>query len=504
MAAIWARHFGCNVVRGPTSAAGARAASPATVQPHSDWVMLRKAQPYGVGNDFWKLSLHGSTCSLRAGWGNLREEAQLRSRKLLAVAGAAALTFGVAACGSDSNDSTSGSGSSANLDLTVGALIPQTGDLSIFAPAGEKAANLAVEEANKALEQSGGGKVTLTVGDTETKPQPAVQAANKLISDGASCIAGAWGSAQTIPVGQSVAAKQQVPLISPASTSPEITDLPDDGYVFRTAPSDALQGEVLSDAVGKAFGSDATISVAGRNDAYGDGITAAFSSVCEAGGGTVNGPVLYDPEASSYDSEASEITANNPDGYVIIDFEDPYGKVGAALVRTGDFDATKMFTADGLAFDTIPDTIPSDALDGASGTRPATPEDTNTAKAFESLYADSSMKPKERNTFDAQNFDAVSLCVLAAVAAGSTDGADIQAKIREVASPPGTQYDYTQMADAISALQNGDDIDFQGVSGSIDLDDNGDPTSAVYDVYKYEGGKLVVQKQVNKESGNGG
>ena len=96
-----------------------------------------------------------------------------------------------------------------------------------------------------------------------------------------------------------VAARQQVPLISPASTSPEITDLPDDGYVFRTAPSDALQGQVLADAVGEQFGTDATISVAARNDAYGEGIITAFQEEFEAAGGTDDGPVLYDLEAST-------------------------------------------------------------------------------------------------------------------------------------------------------------------------------------------------------------
>ncbi len=428
----------------------------------------------------------------------------MRSRRLLAIAGAAtALSLGVAACGDDDSSTTGGGDTSGTLDgLTVGALIPQTGDLSIFAPAGEKAAKLAVEQANAALKSAGSSaEVTLTVGDTETKPQATVQAANKLASDGASCFAGAWASADTIPAGQSVAAKQQIPLISPASTSPEITDLPDDGYVFRTAPSDALQGQVLADAVGETFGTDATISVAARNDAYGEGIATQFSEAFTANGGSVNGPVLYDPEASSYDSEAAEIVANKPDGYVIIDFEDPYGKVGAALVRTGEFDATKLYTADGLAFDKIPDTIPSDALDGANGTRPATPEGSDVASAFNTLYADSSLSPKERNTFDAQNFDAVSLCVLAAVAAGSSDGADIQAQIQDVASAPGDKYDYTNMADAITALQNGDDIDFDGVSGPLDLDDNGDPTVATYEVFNYDGGKLVVDRQVEKKAG---
>jgi ABC-type branched-subunit amino acid transport system substrate-binding protein len=408
----------------------------------------------------------------------------------------------VAACGDD-DDNGDGGGedvSGAAFDLTVGALIPQTGDLSIFAPPGEKAANLAIEEANTALEEAGADiTVELQVGDTETRPQPAQQAAEQLISDGASCLAGAWASDNTIPVGQSVAARQQVPLISPASTSPAITDLPDDGYVFRTAPSDALQGQVLADAVGEEFGADATINVAARNDAYGEGIATEFANDFNDAGGTASEPLLYDVDASSYDSEASEIVSGDPDGYVIIDFEDPYGRVGSALARTGEFDAEKMWTADGLAFDRIPNTIPDDALDGASGTRPATPEDTEVASAFTELYESSNEGPKARGTFDAQNFDAVSLCILAAVAAGSADGPAIQDKIQEVSGPPGDKYDYTQMADAITALQSGEDIDFDGVSGPIDLDDNGDPTSATYEVYSYDNGRISVEEQVEKD-----
>ena len=431
----------------------------------------------------------------------------MRAKKLFATLGAVSvLSLGVVACGDDEEEGGGGGGEGATggltEDLQLGALIPQTGDLSQFAPAGEKAANLAVEELNAALEEAGSdGTVSLEVGDTETKPQAGQQAAQQLISDGASCLAGAWGSAITIPVGSSVAARQQVPLISPASTSPEITDLPDDGYVFRTAPSDALQGQVLADAVAEEFGDDATISAAARNDAYGEGIINQFQTSFEELGGTVNGPVLYDPEASSYNSEASQITSGNPDGYVIIDFEDPYTKVGAALARSGNFDPANMFTADGLAFDEIPSSIPEDALASAMGTRPATPEDTDTAAAFTDLYEQSNQGPKSRNTFDAQNFDAVMLCALAAVAAGSTEGSDIQGQIQNVASEPGEQYDYTQLGDAITALQDGEDIDFQGVSGPLDLDDNGDPTVAFYEVWEYnDQNQLEVLEQIERES----
>ena len=421
----------------------------------------------------------------------------------LVVAG---MAFGIAACGDD--DETTGGGgtdvSDASFDLTIGGLLPLTGDLSAFGPAGEKAANLAVEEANAALEEAGADvSVTLDVSDSQTEPTAAQSAAKQLISGGASCLIGPWSSSETVPVGRSVAAREQVPLISPSATSPELTELPDDGYVFRTAPSDALQGQVAADAIEEANGTDVVVSIGGRNDPYGEGIVTEFQKAWEAKGGTVTGPVLWDPELSSYNSEADEIVSGNPDLFLLIDFEEPWNRIGPALTRTGDYDAANLYTADGLAFeDGIPDSIPVDTLAGAHGTRPSTPADSPAAKAFDELYASSSEPPKGRNSFDSQNFDAATLCVLAAVAAGSSDATAIQEQVQAVSGPPGDQYDYTQLADAITALQAGDDIDYQGVSGPGDLDDNGDPTLGFYETYEYDDqGKFSVTGTVEKESG---
>jgi branched-chain amino acid transport system substrate-binding protein len=426
-----------------------------------------------------------------------------RIRLILVPLAVAGLSFGVAACGDDdSSDSGGGTDTSdASFDLTVGALVPLTGDLSQFGPPGQKAAELGVEEVSKALPD--GITIDIQSQDTQTEPTAAQSAAKQLISGGASCLVGPWASSETVPVGRSVAARDQVPLISPSSTSPEITDLPDDGYVFRTAPSDALQGQVLADAIEEANGgTDGLVSIGGRNDPYGEGIVVEFQKAWEAKGGTTSDPVLWDPELSSYNSEADQIVADSPDTFMLIDFEEPWNRIGPALSRTGDFDATTLWTADGLAFeDGIPDSIPSDTLAGARGTRPSTPADSDTAKAFDQLYK-SADGPGARGTFDAQNFDAATLCGLAAVAAGSNEGPAIKDQIQAVSSPPGDQYDFTQMADAIAALQAGDDIDFEGVSGSLDLDDNGDPTVGFYETYEYDDqGKFSVTGTVEKESG---
>ncbi len=107
------------------------------------------------------------------------------------------------------------------------------------------------------------------------------------------------------------------------------------------------------------------------------------------------------------------------------------------------------------------------------------------------MYTAADPKDVDRQTFDSQNFDAVILCYLAAVAAGSTDGQDMADALQDVTAPPGDKFTFEQLPDAIEALQNGDDIDYVGASGDINLDDNGDPTVGVYDVFEFKGGELT-------------
>ena len=108
-------------------------------------------------------------------------------------------------------------------------------------------------------------------------------------------------------------------------------------------------------------------------------------------------------------------------------------------------------------------------------------------QAFDEAYKAAEPKDVDRLTFDAQNFDAVVLCYLAAVAAGSTEGADMAEPIQTVSAPEGDPYTWEELPEAIEALQNGDDIDYQGASGAIDMDDAGDATAGVYDIYEFKG-----------------
>src|SRR2546425_3783448 len=107
-----------------------------------------------------------------------------------------AAAVGLAACGGGG-----GGGGSGKFDLTIGDIVPLTGDLSDFGPPGEKAAKLAVQQINQAIQQDGVKQtVTLKNEDEQTDAAAAVAAARKLSDAGASCIAGAWASSDTIPV----------------------------------------------------------------------------------------------------------------------------------------------------------------------------------------------------------------------------------------------------------------------------------------------------------------
>jgi hypothetical protein len=130
------------------------------------------------------------------------------------------------------------------------------------------------------------------------------------------------------------------------------------------------------------------------------------------------------------------------------------------------------------------------------GTAPGAPEKGEAEQAFRDLYDNAEPRDVEAQTFDAQQFDATILCYLAAVAAGSTDGQEMADVLADITAPGGTQYTWEQLPEMIEALQNGDDIDYEGAAGSINMNENGDATSEVYDTYAYKGGEFVVTEDL--------
>jgi ABC-type branched-subunit amino acid transport system substrate-binding protein len=402
---------------------------------------------------------------------------------------AATATVGLAACGDDG-----GGGGEQSLNITIGDIVPLTGDLADFGPPGRKAADLARDQITQAIEERGADHTVKVVHeDDQTDPQAGVQAARKLVdAENANCIAGAWGSTVTLPIARSVTIREEVLTISPASTGDQLTGVQDEDLLNRTAPPDRFHGPVLATVMEEALGGaqGKTVNIGARNDPYGTGLAEAFGKAWEEKGGQIGERVIYDPEQPSYNSEARQIAGGNPDAYVIIDFPATYENVGPALVRTGQWDPKKTFITDGLASSDLPKNAGREATEGMRGTAPGSPDTGAASEAFDKLFTEA--KGPGRQTFDAQNFDAVILCYLAAVAAGSTDGPDMAAELRDITAPGGTKYTWEQLPQAIEALENGDDIDYEGASGPINLNEDGDPTAGVYDLYRYRNGEVDV------------
>ena len=168
--------------------------------------------------------------------------------------------------------------------------------------------------------------------------------------------------------------------------------------------------------------------------------------------------------------------------------------MGAALLRTGQFDASRLFIGGGQPA-TIPDEVPFESMEGARGTRPGIPEDNPALDEFFALYEGTPGLPR-LETFVHNNMDATLLCFLASLAAGGPDPAAIRDHIVSMSGPPGNQYTWLDLDQAVADILAGNDIDYVGVSGPIEFDDFGDPTFGLYDTYEYIDGVQTTTGQV--------
>lgn len=421
----------------------------------------------------------------------------LRRARILPVSIASATlaaTVWLAACGGgEDRDKVS-------FRMTIGDLIPLTGALGDFGPPARKAADLAILRIDDAIEKVGDDQqVAIRHADDRTDPQTGLREARRLVAaDDAACLTGPWAVRVATRVATRVSIPRKVVQISPTPSFEAITELQDDGLVNSTALPDSTQGRVLAEMISGDLGgaSGKTVNIGARQDDYGTGHADVFEQAWEEKGGEVGDRVTYDPGQRSFRSSARALTSGSPDAFVLIDFPESFYNLAPALLRTGGWDPRKTYVTDGLAADAIPSELGARATEGMRGTIPGAPDEGPAAEAFEELYTSSPPRSIGRMTFDAQNFDAVILCYLAAVAAGEARGPAMADEVKNVSGPPGDKFSWQQLPDAVKALENGDDIDYEGASGPIDMNEAGDATAGVYDVFRYRRGRIDVFDEV--------
>ncbi|WP_107671381.1 ABC transporter substrate-binding protein [Cyanothece sp. BG0011] len=382
--------------------------------------------------------------------------------------------------------------------LKLGALLPVTGDLSSIGANMPEAVQLAIDEIN-ACGGVNGQPVTLVTEDSQTDPTAGGAAMTKLAEvDRVAGVVGAFASSVSgAAVG--TAAQNKVMLISPGSTSPVFTDQAKNGefngYWARTAPPDTYQAQALA-ALAQKQGFENVSTVVINND-YGVGFEQQFVGAFEKAGGKLTNkeqPVRYDPKAATLDSEAAAAFANNPDAVAAVLYAETGSILLQAAYKRGLSEGVTVLLTDGVYSEDFVEQVGKTPdgkyiLEGALGTVPGA--DGQALDAFTTKWNEKT--GKDVTAFVPHSWDATILLMLAAEAAKANTGEAIQSKIREVANAPGTEV--SDPCEAIALVRDGEDINYQGASGNVDIDENGDVVGS-YDVWtvKADGTTEVIDK----------
>ena len=361
--------------------------------------------------------------------------------------------------------------------LVVGNLNAFTGALAEFGQPLRNSVQLAADHVNDAGGVNG-QPMRIVSRDTGVNPTMGVDAARALVDvERAVGIVGALSSGVTIAAAQAVTIPQGVLLISGASTAPSITVLDDNDFLFRTTPSDASQGVVLA-RVAREQGYN-TVGILYINNAYGEGLAAQFTKSFEELGGTVTASVPHEDAQPTYASELARATEGNPDALAAMSYTG-HAEVYVREALEGGYADTFLFV-DGVKGAEWIDGIDAwEALDGTLGTAQGGP-DTPQKSAFEDSYNQNYGFPPS-HPFMGEHYDAAVLMALAAAHAGTnTDSAQIRDSLREVANAPGEVIGpgRDQIAKALRLIADGDDINYNGVGGEIEFDENGDVTGTI-------------------------
>ncbi|SET59515.1 ABC transporter substrate-binding protein [Oceanicella actignis] len=369
-------------------------------------------------------------------------------------------------------------------EVKIGVILGFTGPIESLTPDMAASAELAMKEASDAGTLLG-GKVLVPVRADSTcvDSAAAVAAAERLVtSEKVAAIYGPDCSGVTMAVTANVSVPNGVVTISPSATSPALSTIEDKGYFFRTAPSDARQGQVLADIV-KERGIK-SVAVTYTNNDYGKGLADAFVAAFTAAGGEVPIVSAHEDGKGDYSAEVGALAAAGADALAVFGYVDQGGKgVIQAALDTGAFDT--FILGDGMIGDSLTQTFGS-ALDGSFGTAPGSAGD-NFAKFDKMAKANGIMGD---GPYRGESYDAAALIALAMQAAGSDDRAAIQSKIIEVANAPGEPIGPGELAKALDILAKGGDVDYVGAT-NVELIGPGEAAGS-YRELEVKGGKFTT------------
>lgn len=371
--------------------------------------------------------------------------------------------------------------------VKIGVLQAFTGPIESLTPMMAASAELALKEVSDSGAFLGGKKIEPVRADSScVDAAAATAAAERLVtSDKVVALVGASCSGETTAVVNNVVAPKGIPAISPSATSPALTSIEDKGFFFRTAPSDARQGEVLADIV-KARGID-TVAITYTNNDYGKGLSESFSKAFEKIGGKITMNASHEDGKADYAAEVAALSASGAKELVVFGYLDQGGKgIVQNSLDSGAY--SRFILADGMVGEKFAADL-GKSIEGSFGTMAG--GEYEGADAWNKIAEGAKIDPKG-GPYRGESYDAAALMALAMQAAKSTDRAAIQAKITEVANAPGEKILPGELAKGLKLIAEGKDVDYVGAT-NVEFDDNGDVPGS-YREMEIKGGKFESVK----------
>jgi branched-chain amino acid transport system substrate-binding protein len=343
-------------------------------------------------------------------------------------------------------------------EIKLGVLLGFTGPIESMVAHMGPAAELAIKEVSDSGKLLGGTTVVAVRGDTTcVDAGAATAAAERLVtSEGVKALVGGDCSGVTGAVLANVALANGTVMVSPSATSPGLSTAEDNGLFFRTAPSDARQGVVMTEVIMDRGIKEVAVSY--TNNDYGKGLADAFAAAFEAAGGTVTINTAHEDGKADYSAEVGALASAGGAALVVAGYVDQGGSgIIQASMDSGAFD-TFVFP-DGMVSETLITNFGSD-INGSFGQHPGT--DSPGAALMKELGAANGFDGTA--AFTGESYDAAALILLAMQASGSTDSAVFKDSITDVANAPGEKIYPGELGKALDILAGGGEVDYVGGS----------------------------------------
>jgi branched-chain amino acid transport system substrate-binding protein len=367
----------------------------------------------------------------------------------------------------------------ATAEIKMGIILGFTGPIESLTPDMGNSAELAFKEASDSGQLLGGQKIRVVRADsTCIDAAAATAAAERLItSDKVTGIMGADCSGVTTAIANNVAIPNGVTMVSPSATSPALSTIADNGYFFRTAPSDARQGQVLAQITVERGFNDVAVTFV--NNDYGKGLSDSFINAYKGLGGKVSAVVPHETDKADYSAEVAALNASGAGILAVFGYVNQGGNhIIQGSIDSGAFD--KFILADGMYGEDLLKNMDGD-LSGTFGTVPGT--DSKGAASFAKMAKTAGIKAG--GPFTGESYDAAALLVLAMQSGGSTDRAALASNVLAVANTPGEKIMPGELGKALRILASGGAVDYVGAT-NVELVGGGE-ASGSYKEFEVKG-----------------